>query len=124
MRGEVMTVQFFFHAKSTSNFFPRTCCDEHIEQDKREPGLFKEDFRCTKMLCLCSKTYCCFNSVTNKTKFSSKGINKSVLEENSDEPLHKYRQVLDDAVNIASTNIGFRTINHQFLTYEQTKKEL
>ena len=40
----------------------------------------------TEMLCSCSKTYCCNNSVTNKTKFCSKGLNKSVLEENSDGP--------------------------------------
>ena len=59
----------------------------------------------------------------NKTKISSKGLNKSVLEENSDGPLQKYRRVLDDAVNIASTNRGFRTMNHQILTYEQTKRD-
>ena len=81
-----------------------------------------EEFLCTEMLCLCSKTYCCYNSLTNKTKFSSKELNKSVLEENSDGPLQKYRRVLDDAVKLASTNRGFRTINHQILTYEQTKK--
>ena len=46
------------------------------------------------------------------------------MEENSDGPLQKYRRVLDDAVNIASTNKGFRTINHQIVTYEQTKKGL
>ena len=114
----------FFHAISTSNFFPRTCCDKHIKHDKREPGLFKKEFRCTEMLRLCSKTYCCYNSVTNKTKFSSKGLNKSVLEENSDGPLQKYRRVLDDAVNISLTKRRFRTINHQILTYEQTKKGL
>ena len=112
-----------FHAKS-ANFFPRTCCDKHVKHDKREPGLFKEEFRCTDMLCLCSKTYCCYNSVTNKTKFSSKGLSKSVLEENSDGPLQKYRPVLDDAVNIASTSRGFTTMNHHILTYEQTKKGL
>ena len=112
-----------FHANSASKLFPRTCCD-NAKHDKREPGLFKEEFRCIEMLCLCSKTYCCFNSVTNKTKFSSKGLSKSVLEENSDEPLQKYRRVLDDAVNTASTNRGFRTMNHQILTYEQTKKGL
>ena len=115
------------HANSASKFFPRTCCDKHVKHDKRDNGLFKEEFRCTEMLCLCSKTYCCYNSVnsvTNKTKFSSKGLSKSVLEANSDGPLQKYRRVLDDAVNIASTNRGFRTMNHQTLTYEQTIKGL
>ena len=85
--------------------------------------LFKEEFRCTEMLCLCSKTCCCYNSERTKTKFSSKGLNKSVLEENSDGPLQKYSRVLDDAVNIASTNRGFKTKNHQILTFEQTKKD-
>ena len=104
--------------------FPRTCCDKHIKHAKREPGLFKEEFRCNEMLCLCSKLYCCYNSVTNKTKFSINELNKSVLGENSDGPLEKYRRVLDDVVNIFSTNRGFRTINHHILTCEQTKKGL
>ena len=78
MRSGVLTVQIFFHAHKARKFFSRTCCEKH---DKREPGLFKEEFRCTQMLGLGSKTYCCYNSVTNKTKFSSKGLNKSVLEE-------------------------------------------
>ena len=44
-----------FPADSSDNFFPRTCCSKHIKHDKREPGLFKEEFRCTEMICLCSK---------------------------------------------------------------------
>ena len=61
-----------FIANSTTNFFPRTCCTKHKQHDKREPGLFKEEFRCTEMLCLCSKTYCCYDSCSLKFKFSSK----------------------------------------------------
>ena len=110
-----------FRADSTCNFFPRTCCHKHVKHNRREPGLFKEEFRCTEMLCLCSKTYCCDNSVTNKTKFSSKGLNKNVLEENSNGPLQKYKRVLDDAVNVSSTNREFKTVNHRVFTYEQTK---
>ena len=48
-----------FTANATGNFFPRTYCYAHKKHDKREPGLYKEEFRCAKMLCLCSKTYCC-----------------------------------------------------------------
>ena len=48
-----------FTANATTNFFPRTCCTELKNHDKREPGLFKKEFRCSEMLCLCSKTYCC-----------------------------------------------------------------
>ena len=43
-----------FTADAVANFFPRTCCAKHKQLDKREPGLFKEEFRCTEMLCLCS----------------------------------------------------------------------
>ena len=62
-----------FKAVEKSNFFPRMCCSLHKKHDKREPGLFKEEFRCTEMLCLCSKTYCCYDNKSNKFKFSSKG---------------------------------------------------
>ena len=46
-----------FTANATDTFFPRTCCNAHKKHDKREPGLFKKEFRCAEMLCLCSKTY-------------------------------------------------------------------
>ena len=34
-----------FTANATDNFFPRSCCNVHKKHDKREPGLFKEEFR-------------------------------------------------------------------------------
>ena len=83
-----------FTANATTKFFPRTCCTKHMKHDKREPGLFKEEFRCTEMLCLCSKTYCCYDSNSNKYKFSSKGLNKRTLEDSGDGPMAKYRKVL------------------------------
>ena len=61
-----------FTANATDNFFRRTCCNAHKKHDKREPGLFKEEFTCAEMSCLCSKTYCCYDKQTNKYKFSSK----------------------------------------------------
>ena len=85
-------------------FFPRTCCAVHKKPDKREPGLFKEEFRCTEMLCLCSKTYCCYDKKSNKFKLSSKGLNKRTLEDTGDGPMSKYKRVLDKAVNFKSTN--------------------
>ena len=45
-----------FTANATGNFFPRTCCIAHKKHHKIEPGLFKEEFRCSEVLCLCSKT--------------------------------------------------------------------
>ena len=114
-----------FTANAIDNFFPRTCCNVHKKHDKREPGLFKEEFRCAEKLCLCGKTYCCYDKQTNKHKFSSKNLNRRTLEECGDGgPMPKYRKVLEEAVNVTSTNRGFRTIQHSVATYEQTKKGL
>ena len=38
-----------FTAVGVANFFPRTCCVKRKQHDKREPGLFKEEFRYTEM---------------------------------------------------------------------------
>ena len=113
-----------FTANATTTFFRRTCCTKHIKYDKREPGLFKEEVRCTEMLCLCSKNYCCYDSNSNKYKNSSNGLNKRTLEDCGDGPMAKYRKVLDEFVNVTSTNRGFRTVHHSVATYEQTKNGL
>ena len=36
----------------------------------------------------------------------------------------KYRKVLEEDLNVTSTDRGFRTIQHSAATYEQTKKGL
>ena len=113
-----------FTADAVANFFHRTCCVKHKQHDKREPALFKKEFRCTEMLCLCSKTYCCYDVTSIKLKFSSKCLNKRVLEQSGDGPLEKYRRVLNEKVNVISNNRGFRTNNHCAATYEQVKKGL
>ena len=95
-----------------------------MKHDKREPDLFKEEFRCTEMLCLCSKTYCCYDSNSNKNNFGSKGLNKITLEDCGYCPMAKYRKVLGEFFNVTSTNRGFRTVQHSVATYEQTKKGL
>ena len=116
--------RYNFEADSLRNFFPLTCCCTHSQLDKREPGLFKEEFRATEMICLCSKTYCCYDSQTKKTKFSSKGLNKHFLNELSDGPLQKYRKILNDVSDIGPINRGFRVQNHAVYTYERSKKGL
>ena len=113
-----------FTGNATDNFFPRTCCIAHKKHDEREPGIFKEEFRCAEMFCLCSKTYCCYDKQAIKYKFSSEGLNKRTLEDFGDGPMSKYRKVLEEAVSVASTNKGFRTIQHRVATFEQTKKRL
>ena len=114
-----------FTAEAVINFFPRICSVKHKKKhDKREPGLFKEEFRCTEMLCLCSKAYCCYDVTSIKPKFSSKGLNKLLMEQSGDGPLEKYRRVLNEKVNVTSNNRGFRRNNHSVATYEQVKKGL
>ena len=113
-----------FTAKATGKFLPRTCCTAHKKHDKREPGLFKEEFRCSEMLSLCIKSYCCYDRKSNKYKLSSKGLNKRTLEDCGDGPMSKYRKVLEQAVNVTSTNRGFRTMKHSAATYEQTEKRV
>ena len=76
------------------------------------------------MICLCSKTYCCYDAQYDKCKLSSKSLNKRTLEENGDGPIEKFRRVIDEIINLTPTNRGFRTINHCVATYEQTKKGL
>ena len=51
-------------------------------------------------------------------------MNKRALEDSGDGPMAEYRQVLDEAVSLKSTNRRFKTINHAVATYEQTKKGL
>ena len=113
-----------FTADAVASFFPRICCVKHKQHDKREPGLFKEEFRCTEIFCLCSKTYCCYDVTSSKLKISSRSLNKRVLEESGDGSLKKYRRVLNEKVNVTSNNKGFRTNNHSVATYEQVKKSL
>ena len=73
LKSEAKTVEKFSEQmrKTTS---PRTCCFKHKKHDKTEPGFSKEEFRFTKMLYrMCSKTYYCYNSISQKYKFSSSG---------------------------------------------------
>ena len=82
-----------FTVNAIDNFFPRTCCNVHRKHDKKESGLSKEKFRCAEMLCLCSKTYCCYDEQTSKLKFSSKRLNERTLEECRDVgPMSKCRR--------------------------------
>ena len=105
-----------FTADAVASFFPRTCCVKHKQFDKWEPGLSKEEFRCTEVLCLCTNTYCCYDVTSNKLKFSSKGFNKRLLEQSGDGPVEKYRRVLNETVNVTSNSRAFRTKNHSVPT--------
>ena len=76
------------------------------------------------MICLCGKTYCCYDGKSDKYKFSSKGLNKKTLDETGDGAMEKYRRVIGEVINLTSTNRGIRVLNHRVGTYEQTRKGL
>ena len=110
-------------ANSTTNDFLRFCCTKHKKHDRREHVLFKEQFCCTEMIFLCSRTDFCFDSQSNKFKFDSKGLNRRTLEDSDDGTMSKYCQISEQVFNLTSTNRGFRTMQHAVATYEQTRKE-
>ena len=89
---EVETVRVNIQPPQQQTFSTRSCCAKHLKHDKREPGLFKEDFRGTELISLLSKTYCCYDSQSNKFKLSSKGWNERTLEDSDDDPMSKYLQ--------------------------------
>ena len=74
-----------FTANATS-FFARLCCITQHKQDKKEPDLYNEELWCTKLLCFCSQTYCCYDRRSKKYKFSRKSLNKRTLGDCGDEP--------------------------------------
>ena len=114
-----------FEADAERNFFPRTCCRPHAKFDKRTPGLFKEEFRGTEMVALCSKTYCIKDDVSGVTKFSSKGLNKrAIVHDEEEEPISKYFRVMESTENLTSENRGFQVKGHSVHTYIQKKKGL
>ena len=47
-----------FSVHPTTKNFPRTCRAKQKKHNRLEPGLFKKEFCCTEMNCLCSKKYC------------------------------------------------------------------
>ena len=73
------------------------------------------------MLCIYRKTYCCYDTVSNSLNFSSKDLNKWILEQSGDGFPEKYRKVLDDAVNNTLKNNSFRAKDNSVAIDEQTK---
>ena len=48
---------FLENITPAESWFPRSCCQKHMNHDKRTPGLFKMEFEGKEMVNLCSKTY-------------------------------------------------------------------
>ena len=64
-----------FSANATDNIFPTMCCNKYKKNDKKEPRLIQEEFRCSRSLCLCTESYCCCDWKRTKYKFSSRRLN-------------------------------------------------
>ena len=69
-----------FTANAVAKFFTRKCCLTRKQHDKIEPGLFKEQFRCTEMICLCGKTCCCYDFTSNKLNLAVKVSTNAYLK--------------------------------------------
>ena len=100
---------------TSESWFPRNCCEKHINYDKRTPGLFKVEFEGEEMIGLCSKTYVV--SKGSEVKFSSKGINKKTVSD----PLNIFKKVLNDRKPVEGVNHGFQLKNNKIFTYEQKR---
>ena len=85
--------------------------------------IFSERSSAVRKCCVYASKPIVVDSNSNKYKFSSKGLSKT-SEDCGDGPMAKYRKVLDEFINVTSTNRGFRTVHHSVATYEQTKKGL
>ena len=74
--------------------------------DKRKPGLFKEEAQRDKMICLCSKIYCCTDITEDpkKDKLSCKGIQRDGNNVN----YQKFHDVLFNGHKDIVLNKGFR----------------
>ena len=105
-----------FRADERYNFFLRNCYQQHRKFNQRTAGRFKEEFRCTEMVALCFKTYCCFDEPSRVTKLSRKGPNEKSL---NDEPINEYRVVLEEKEKVVTCKRGFRVFGKiKVCTYE------
>ena len=81
----------------------------------RTPGLFKEEFRGTRMISLTSKCYYAEDE-KSRTKFSHKGLSKK------QNPMswERYLEALNGSIDKAQ-NTGFRLLGSGIVTYTQSK---
>ena len=82
MREEYEKDKYIFLPSESNELHPTFQVDgvrfTYKMYDKRKPGLFKEEARRDKMICLCSKMYCASDITENpdEDKISCKGIQR------------------------------------------------
>ena len=85
------------------------------ESQKRTPGLFKEEFRGTRVIALTSKCY--FADSHTEKKVSCKGVNKRQNEM----IWQRYYEALFEDNKDCAKNRGFRIDKGHMVTYDQSK---
>ena len=99
-----------------TRFLCRTCCDKHNTYDQKLPGVFKEEFRGTECLSLCSKTYIARGG-KDGDKVSAKGVVKNLVDNIFD----KMQSALYQKEQIEVQNAGIRQKDASMYTYTQAK---
>ena len=97
-----------YEAGAKYNCFPRDCCEEHRDYDKRTPALFKVEFEDDAIVALRSKSYHCSSSEGEDK--SSKGAQKA----RCNFTLDTFRQVLQTKRStMCTTVLGLRNQKSQ-----------
>ena len=97
--------------------------ETQMKSHKQEPGLFKEDLTCTKMLFFCIEMLRCFHVTSTKSKIYSK-VSKRALQKCGYRFLGRNDCGFDENVIIKSTNGASRTNSYGVVTFEQINKRL
>ena len=100
------------------SWFLRQCCQRQNVFDSKTPGLLKEEWHGTKMICLSSKSYVAVSQQRGGIKFSLKGVNKRQFVD----PSRLFEKVLRTQETCMSFNRGIRLRGNSLFTYEQNKK--
>ena len=74
-----------------------------------------------KNLCLCSKTYCCYDFLSNKLILSCEVLNKLTIKESGEVTIADYRKLLDGTESVTSTNCRISTKNLCVAFHEHKK---
>ena len=89
------------------------------KEDRRIPGLFKEEFKGEGMVALCSKMYYVKGLTPGKNKLSCKGVSKKT----NNLSFENYKNVLISGKPISAVNKGFRMLaDNRMHTYSVSKK--
>ena len=115
-----------FTANATDIFSPRTCCNVHKKHNKRESQVSSKKSLDVYKCCdsVAKQIVVMINRLTS-TSLAANDSKKRTLEECGDGRLmSKYRNFLEEAVNVTSNKTGFQTKQRIVATYGQIKKRL